>query len=290
MPPAPSLVAAAVSDGLAMYCPGVFIRGGSTYDYSQPPTTNSPPVDHGGYPPVGVVVGAGAAGALAGHLVFHSLLISVGLGVGAMGVAASADGNAGEIARSSGRMALAAFERTKEVNERYHLTERLAEGIQSAARGFREFDEEHAVVHNATEGVKQAWRDLRQFDEEHQLTTKAGNAVSDGLDKLAKVLEPPKPSSSSNRARDGRMTGGVYTSIGEHSRSRSGGGGIENENSNQQQPRQQQQQHHGPRSRVEDQQTTQQQPSQSSVPPWGRVDGDADEVRDWWGEDPGWRQ
>lgn len=38
----------------------------------------------------------------------------------------------------------------------------LAEGIQSAARGFREFDEEHAVVHNATEGVKQAWRDLRQ--------------------------------------------------------------------------------------------------------------------------------
>lgn len=68
MPPAPSLVAAAVSDGLAMYCPGVFIRGGSTYDYSQPPTTNSPPVDHGGYPPVGVVVGAGAAGALAGEL------------------------------------------------------------------------------------------------------------------------------------------------------------------------------------------------------------------------------
>lgn len=38
----------------------------------------------------------------------------------------------------------------------------LAEGIQSAARGFREFDEEHAVVHKATEGAKQAWRDLRQ--------------------------------------------------------------------------------------------------------------------------------
>lgn len=43
---------------------------------------------------------------------------------------------AGEIARSSGRMALAAFERTKEVNERYHLTERASAGSSSCPHAF----------------------------------------------------------------------------------------------------------------------------------------------------------
>lgn len=68
MPSAPSWVAAAVSDGLVTCWRGVFVRGGSTHDYPPTLTTKSLPGDHGDYPPVGVVVGAGAAGALAGEL------------------------------------------------------------------------------------------------------------------------------------------------------------------------------------------------------------------------------
>ncbi|CAN0128167.1 unnamed protein product, partial [Laminaria digitata] len=137
----------------------LFSRGGGAY--GTPPSSRTPRVDQD-QPPIGVVVGAGAVGALAGHLVFHSLLVSVGLGLGAMGLAASSDDKAGEIARSSGKMALAAFERTTEVNDRYHLTDRIAQSTRKAGDRLKDLDREHAVVHRTTEGAKQAWRGVKQ--------------------------------------------------------------------------------------------------------------------------------
>ncbi|CAM9357498.1 unnamed protein product [Ectocarpus fasciculatus] len=156
-------------------------------------------------PPIGEVVGAGAVGVLAGQLVFQSLLISAGLGMTAMTIAASSAGGAGEIARSSGRMAVAAFDRGADLNERYHFTERFVNGAKITGWRLKEFDKEHAVVHRATEGAKKAWRDFKQYDEAHGLTSRAGQAMTSGLDKLAEALTPP-PSSEPTGRRNGSST------------------------------------------------------------------------------------
>ncbi|CAM9605082.1 unnamed protein product [Ectocarpus sp. 12 AP-2014] len=165
-------------------------------------------------PPIREVVGAGAVGVLAGQLVFQSLLISAGLGVTAMTIAASSADGAGDIARSSGRMAVAAFDRGADLNERYHFTERLINGAKVTGWRLKQFDQEHAVVHRATEGAKKAWRDFKQYDEAHGLTSRAGEAMTSGLDKLAEALTPPpssKPggrrnSSSTSRSRSQNST------------------------------------------------------------------------------------
>lgn len=63
------LMAATVSDqGIAHFLGGVFVRGGSTYHKPYPLGVSPPPKeDDPQYPPVGVVVGAGAVGALTGE-------------------------------------------------------------------------------------------------------------------------------------------------------------------------------------------------------------------------------
>ncbi|CAM9314170.1 unnamed protein product [Ectocarpus sp. 12 AP-2014] len=157
-------------------------------------------------PPIREVVGAGAVGVLAaGQLVFQSLLISAGLGVTAMTIAASSADGAGDIARSSGRMAVAAFDRAADLNERYHFTERLVNGAKITGWRLKQFDQEHAVVHRATEGAKKAWRDFKQYDEAHGLTSRAGEAMTSGLDKLAEALTPP-PSSKPGGRRNSSST------------------------------------------------------------------------------------
>eukprot|EP00903_Cladosiphon_okamuranus_P012940 g12083.t1 len=128
-----------------------------------------------------------------GHLVFQSLLISVGLGATVMGVAATSADGAGQLARSSGRMAVAAFDRTAMFNRRFQLTDRLLEGARVTGCRLREFDEEHAVVHRATESAKKAWLGLQQYDEAHGLTARAGAALASGLDTLTEFLTPPPP-------------------------------------------------------------------------------------------------
>ncbi|CBN73933.1 expressed unknown protein [Ectocarpus siliculosus] len=156
-------------------------------------------------PPIREVVGAGAVGVLAGQLVFQSLLISAGLGVTAMTIAASSADGAGDIARSSGRMAVAAFDRGADLNERYHFTERLVNGAKITGWRLKQFDQEHAVVHRATDGAKKAWRDFKQYDEAHGLTSRAGEAMTSGLDKLAEALTPP-PSSKPGGRRNSSST------------------------------------------------------------------------------------
>eukprot|EP00904_Undaria_pinnatifida_P002800 jgi/Undpi1/12520/HiC_scaffold_6.g02189.m1 len=206
----------------------LFSRGGGAY--GTPPSSRTPLVDQDP-PPIGVVVGAGAVGALTGHLVFHSLLVSVGLGLGAMGLAASSDDKAGDIARSSGKMALAAFERTTELNDRYHLTDRVAQGARRAGDRLKEIDREHAVVHKTTEGAMQAWRGVKQYDERHKLTARAGEALSSGLDKVAEALSPPgsscgSPTRSPSRSPARGGSGSRQASTRPYGGISSGSGGV----------------------------------------------------------------
>ncbi|CAM9945399.1 unnamed protein product [Ascophyllum nodosum] len=189
-PSAPAAVVARLTAAL------ISVRGGG-------PTDNAPWEDrpytyeHPPQPPMGVVVGAGVVGAVTGHIVFRSLLVSVGLGIGAMGLAATSDSRFGELARASGRVAVAAVHRTAELNDRYHLTAKVADGTRTAAHRIRKFDQEHAVVHRATEGVKQVWRGLKEYDRKHGISTKAGNALGLGLDKITEALSPPAPDTTS---------------------------------------------------------------------------------------------
>ncbi|CAM9448719.1 unnamed protein product [Pylaiella littoralis] len=180
---------------------GVFsFRGGG-------PSGSPPSTFHGGddnvnhQPPIAEVVGAGAVGVVAGHLVFSSLLVSVGLGATVMGVAASSGDGAGAIARSSGKMAVAAFDRTTAFNDRFQVTDKLMEGAKTVGCRLSEFDQKHAVVHRTTEGAKKAWFNLKQYDEAQGLTKRAGEAMTSGLDKIAALLTP-SPSKATEKRRN----------------------------------------------------------------------------------------
>ncbi|CAM9188727.1 unnamed protein product, partial [Scytosiphon promiscuus] len=124
-----------------------------------------------------------------------------------MSVAASSADGPGEIARSSGRMAVAVFDRVTQLNNRYQLTDRLVDGARMAGWRLRKFDQEHAVVHRATEGTKKAWLDVQEFNEAHEVTTKAGETISSSLDKLTEVLTPPPSSKAAGESSCGSGRG-----------------------------------------------------------------------------------
>ncbi|CAM9486403.1 unnamed protein product, partial [Choristocarpus tenellus] len=113
-------------------------------------------------PPFGVVVGAGVVGATAGQVVFKNPLISVGLGLGAMGLAATGEHSGGELARSSGRMALAAFERGNEVNQRYAFTDKIAQGLKTTLERAKHLDEEHHIVEKTRDRASHAFEQLKK--------------------------------------------------------------------------------------------------------------------------------
>ncbi|CAM9732243.1 unnamed protein product, partial [Choristocarpus tenellus] len=117
--------------------------------------TKRPPTDSD------IVVGAGVVGAAAG-LIVSGPLLALGVGAGVMGLAAAGNNKAGDVARSTGKVGVAAFKEGKKINERHHISEKVRAGLRSTVNKAKELDHEHKIVDKTKKGADKAWKSVRK--------------------------------------------------------------------------------------------------------------------------------
>ena len=103
----------------------------------------------GGY---GVLLGCVSVGAGLGLLLAGPFGVVVGVGVSCF--AATRDGMCGDIAKASGETAVLAYDRAQEVNEKYHVTEKVSEAAVATADKVAEVDREHHISERVGETVE----------------------------------------------------------------------------------------------------------------------------------------
>uniref|UniRef100_A0A7S3PY20 Glycine zipper domain-containing protein n=1 Tax=Chaetoceros debilis TaxID=122233 RepID=A0A7S3PY20_9STRA len=99
-----------------------------------------------------VIGGAAVAGGVVGLLIAGHVFALVGA-VGAC-VLATQNNMAGEIARASGNVVVAAGDRAKKIDKEHHIVDKIQRTAKNALQSAKEFDEKHHVGEKISNGLK----------------------------------------------------------------------------------------------------------------------------------------
>lgn len=138
------------------------------------------------------IVGGVAVGALAG-----SAILGVAAGVGA-GVLATQKGTGGDVARTTGDLAVATGKKAKELDQKHHITEQTKKCASSVARDMKKFDEQHRVTENLKKESKALWKSAKKFDEKHNVSGKSATAMIGGSKYLIKQMSKANENSKTD--------------------------------------------------------------------------------------------
>jgi hypothetical protein len=135
------------------------------------------------------IVGAAAiAGGVAGLVIAGPIIGAVG----AVGAAALATQNnkAGDVARASGDVVLAAGQRAKEIDEKHHIVDKTKTAAQGVCQKGKEIDEKHHIVDKTKTAAGNLVKGAKEFEEKHKLGEKAGKTMTKGLQFVSDKLKP----------------------------------------------------------------------------------------------------
>mmetsp|Transcript_28704 Transcript_28704/g.63273 ORF Transcript_28704/g.63273 Transcript_28704/m.63273 type:complete len:257 (-) Transcript_28704:233-1003(-) len=128
------------------------------------------------------VGGAAAVGGIAG-LILMGPITGVALAGGAAYAATRRD-SFGNAARGAGNAAAVGFDKAKEVNTKYGVTDKISSGVQSGVAKAKELDQKHKVSEQVQKGVNTAAQKATAFNQEHKVTEKASAALMAGASKV----------------------------------------------------------------------------------------------------------
>lgn len=138
------------------------------------------------------VVGAAAiAGGVAGLALCGPVVGLVGaVGVGTL--AATQPNKAGDVARASGDVVIAAGERAKELNQKHEIVEKTKRATKGLVDKGKEIDEKHHISEKTQKGVGKIVQKTKEFEEKHRIGEKAGKTMTKGLEMVSNTLRPKR--------------------------------------------------------------------------------------------------
>ena len=136
------------------------------------------------------VIGAAAiAGGVAGLAISGPIIGLVGaVGVGAL--AATQPNKAGDVARASGDVIIAAGEQAKEMNEKHGIVDKTKRAAKGIVKKGKEVEDKHQITDKARKGVGKIVQKTKEFENKHKIGEKAGNTMTKGLNMVSKALKP----------------------------------------------------------------------------------------------------
>ncbi|KAJ9452224.1 hypothetical protein DIPPA_09472 [Diplonema papillatum] len=140
---------------------------------------------------VKTMAGCAAVGAAAG-LIVSGPIIAVA-GAGALCYAATRDGPVGDVAQATGKTACSAFDKAKEVNKEYHITDKVSTAASSATAKAKEVNSEYHVTDKVSSAASSVAGKVKDFDKEYNVSGKAAGLAVSGMKKMQHMLKPSKP-------------------------------------------------------------------------------------------------
>lgn len=142
-----------------------------------------------------------ALGAGAGFIVLGGTVgvgVSVVGGAAAAGYAATRGDKVGDVTRKAGSFAIQGAEKAKELNDKHHITEKIADAGSKAVARAKEADQKYGITTKVADGFGVAVKKAGDFEQKHKVTDKVASGISAGLGKLTKALDRRPTSASSS--------------------------------------------------------------------------------------------
>ncbi|KAF0695067.1 Aste57867_14090 [Aphanomyces stellatus] len=137
-----------------------------------------------------VMLGSAAAAAGVGLMVAGPLGCVVAAAGGA--VMATQSGTPGELARATGTLMVASYDKAKDVNAEYGLTDKLKAGAAAAVDKAKALDAEYEIHEKATRLAKTGAAKASEINQKYHVTDKMAKATMSGLHSLTRVLKEGK--------------------------------------------------------------------------------------------------
>ncbi|OQR99672.1 hypothetical protein ACHHYP_05163 [Achlya hypogyna] len=122
----------------------------------------------------------------------HGLMVAGPLGcvAGAVGgaILTTKDGASGDIARATGNLVVASFDKAKHVNETYHVTDRVKGAVKCATATAHEIDAKYKIKDKAGSWLDAGIKHASQVNQKYRLTDRATEATVTGMNTAAKML------------------------------------------------------------------------------------------------------
>lgn len=135
-----------------------------------------------------VIAGTAIAGGVAGLAIAGPL---VGLATAAGGaVLATRQNKAGDLARASGNVVVAAGERAKKIDEKHHLLEKTKKATAGLVQKGNEINDKHHVTDKTKRAAANIVNKSKEFEQKHHLGEKAGSTITKGLTLMSQALQP----------------------------------------------------------------------------------------------------
>ncbi len=134
------------------------------------------------------VIGAAAiAGGVAGLVVAGPL---VGLaGAAGAGILATQKGTAGEVARASGDVVIAAGDRAKKMDKKHHIVDKTKKATKDLVEKGKQLDEKHHIKDKTKKAAGNLVKRTKEFEQKHQIGEKTGKGLKTGLGFISNKLK-----------------------------------------------------------------------------------------------------
>ncbi|RHZ05111.1 hypothetical protein DYB28_013703 [Aphanomyces astaci] len=108
---------------------------------------------------------------------------------------AAQGGTSGELARATGQLVAASYDKAKAANERYHMTDKVKAGVVKATASAKHLDDTYHIQAKATSLARGGLGRLSSFNDKHHVTDRVAKSTLSGLQGLTKALGSPSKSS-----------------------------------------------------------------------------------------------
>eukprot|EP00948_MAST-09A_sp_MAST-9A-sp1_P002077 g2077.t1 len=124
--------------------------------------------------------GAALVGGLVGATILGG---AVGLIGGAAGgaYAATRSGKVGDVARSSGQLAVDGIKQAKELNKKYDITGKTQNAISTGIDKVKEIEKNHNVTERVSSAAQTTYESAKDFDTRYDVSGKTKRALSGGI-------------------------------------------------------------------------------------------------------------
>ncbi|RHY64552.1 hypothetical protein DYB30_010320 [Aphanomyces astaci] len=100
-----------------------------------------------------------------------------------------------ELARATGQLVAASYDKAKAANERYHMTDKVKAGVVKATVTAKHLNDTYHIQAKATSLARGGLGRLSSFNEKHHVTDRVAKSTLSGLQGLTKALGSPSKSS-----------------------------------------------------------------------------------------------
>ncbi|OQR85157.1 hypothetical protein THRCLA_23054 [Thraustotheca clavata] len=101
-------------------------------------------------------------------------------------------GASGEIARATGNLAAASYVKAKEVNETYHVTERMKSAALTAVSTAKEMDTKYKIKDKTAQLLASGKKHASSINEKYHISDRATEATVNGMKKATQVIQSHK--------------------------------------------------------------------------------------------------